>query len=661
MIHPEKNNPELELAWNFVEKTGRHIFLTGKAGTGKTTFLRRVKNESLKRCIVVAPTGVAAINAQGVTIHSFFQLPFGPLIPGETGLHRTGSYKMKFSRKKIDIIRSLDLLIIDEISMVRADLLDGIDRVLRRYKDKNKVFGGVQLLMIGDLQQLAPVVKNNEWDLLKNHYQNPFFFSSQSYRSADVINIELRHIYRQENPEFIKILNEVRQNILSENSIKTLNKRYLPDFTPHPDEGYITLTTHNNKAHAINRQELDKLPGKAFIYDAVVKGKFNEHNYPTHDELTLKVGAQVMFVKNDSSFEKRYYNGKIGRVVHLDEAEVIVSCPGDDTSIVTTPETWENIKYSIHHETKAIEEEKIGSFTQIPLRLAWAITIHKSQGLTFEKAIIDAGASFAHGQTYVALSRCRTLEGMVLKSKITSQRIIKDIRVSDFSRDMTENQPDTETLQNAQKQYQLRLLEELFSFQPFLYPLKRCLDIYYKNRNSIEGNTLEPLLEIKEKGVQELLKIAQNFKVQLQQMSQNTGQPETDENIRQRIQKGIAYFIRHSETYIQKPLEALSFRTENKEVEKNLEKNLQQIDELTTSKLFCFNGLKDVYSGQKYLQLRAKATLQNPVPKAKKNTYEDTTEHPGLFESLRSLRSIISQSEDIPPFQVFTQQSLYEM
>ncbi len=403
------SNKELELAWDFVTNTNRSIFLTGKAGTGKTTFLHRLKKDTLKRLVVVAPTGVAAINAKGITIHSFFQMPFGPILP-DTDLDNTTSFNKKFSKTKINIIKSMDLLVIDEISMVRADLLDGIDKTLRRFRNRNKVFGGVQVLMIGDLQQLSPVIRDNEWDLLKHVYSNGFFFSSQAFQECHAITIELKHIYRQENPKFIEILNEIRNNVLSVAAAEELNKRFIPNFTPEPDAGYISLTTHNNKAEATNKTELDKLTTKEFIYNAKVEGKFPEFSYPNSESLKLKVGAQVMFIKNDTCADKRYFNGKIGKVIHLERDEVVVHCPDDDFNINTTPEVWENINYTLDAKTNAITEDKIGAFTQIPLRLAWSITIHKSQGLTFERAIIDAESAFAHGQTYVALSRCKSLE-----------------------------------------------------------------------------------------------------------------------------------------------------------------------------------------------------------------------------------------------------------
>jgi len=655
-------NPELELAWDFIEKTDRSIFLTGKAGTGKTTFLHSLKSKSFKRLIVVAPTGVAAINAKGVTIHSFFQMPFGPILPDGSSFERKGnSFQRKFSKIKINIIRSLDVLIIDEISMVRADLLDGIDQVLRKYKDRNKVFGGVQVLMIGDLQQLAPVVKDVEWGILGKYYTTPFFFSSKAFLNCDAINIELKHIYRQDNEKFIKILNEIRNDSLSEASAKELNKRYLPNFTPKKEDGYITLTTHNNRANAMNEAELKTLSSKSQLYEAQVIGKFQEKSFPTHENLKLKVGAQVMFVKNDSSIEKRFFNGKIGKVVSLNGKEVRVLCHEDSEEIVVTPETWENVNYAIDSNTKEISENIVGSFSQIPLRLAWAITIHKSQGLTFDKAIIDANAAFAHGQTYVALSRCRTLEGVVLKNKISSQSIINDTRVTSFNENVAENQPDESVLKESQKTFQLNLVTDLLNYYHFLYPVNRLTDIYYKNKNSFEGNIINPLSELKEIGIQPILKVANNFKNQLQALCKEIDSPENDAVSKERIQKAIAYFTAHTLDKIVAPFKTLTFSTEDKALHKDFEKNIDLIEEYIAIKLFCLKGLSGDFSTQKYLKLRAEAVLQNVEKPKKQKEFVAETAHPVLFESLRNLRDIIAQSEDVPHFQIFTQRTLYEL
>jgi hypothetical protein len=653
-------NPELELALNFVEKTDRNIFLTGKAGTGKTTFLHQIKKESLKRLVVVAPTGVAAINAKGVTIHSFFQMPFRPIIPG---VEKKSKYK--FNKTKIDIIRSLDLLIIDEISMVRADLLDGIDQVLRRYKSRNKVFGGVQVLMIGDLQQLSPVVKPYEWELLKPHYNNAFFFSAHAFQKSDAISIELKHIYRQQDEQFIAILNEVRNDTLSPEMAKILNERYQPEFVPPKDAGYITLTTHNNRAHTINELELNKLKNKNYFYKAKIEGKFNEYAYPTHETLALKEGAQVMFIKNDSSLEKRYYNGKIGKVTYLDRDTITIQCPGDDEEIEVTPEVWENISYTIDEKTKEIKDTISGSFSQIPLRLAWAITIHKSQGLTFEKAIIDAEASFAHGQTYVALSRCKSLEGIVLKTQIKDHSIISDTKVDSFTKKIEKHQPDDTILTTSQKKYQLNLIQDLFNYYEFIYPLKRVIDIYYTNKASIEGTIIDVATQIKDEGVMPLLKVSTAFKNQLEELSAKTKELEDDKKITERIHKAIAYFLDFTIEKIKKPFETLNFSTDNKQVKKDLNRQLDQIENLLETKLYCLKGLTEKFSTTNYLGLRAKAVLQKLEKPSrslsKKREAITSTNHPVLFEELRELRHTIAHSENLSHFQIFTQKSLYEM
>ena len=650
-------NPELELALQFIDKTDRNIFVTGKAGTGKTTFLHQIKRESLKRMVIVAPTGVAAINAKGVTIHSFFQMPFGPILPNQ--IANTSNAQRKFNKTKIDIIKSLDLIIIDEISMVRADLLDGIDQVMRRYKNRNKVFGGAQVLMIGDLQQLAPVVRPNEWSLLQQHYNTVYFFSSKAYQEANVVSIELKHIYRQKNEDFITILNEIRNDNLSEKSAKILNSRYAPAFSPTKDDGYITLTTHNNRANLINNSELNKLKTKSSFFDAEVSGKFNENSFPNSEKLELKVGAQVMFIKNDSSPDKRYYNGKIGIVTDISRESVTVQCPDEINEIVTERETWNNINYSINDETKEIKEDITGSFVQIPLRLAWAITIHKSQGLTFEKAIIDAEASFAHGQTYVALSRCTSLEGLVLKTPISSSAIINDKTVSVFNDSVEENHPDEKILNESEKHFQLNLISELFDYQPLLYPISRMIDVFYKNQTSIKGDVIDHLQTIKDDGVVALMKISNGFKNQLVQISEDNVLPENNSSIQERFTKAVDYFVTQTKGNILKPLNAITFSTDNKTVKKDFSKQFDSIQEKLMEKLFALQKMTNRFSVEEYLQVRAKAVLQKTAPTKKKTVA--SKRDPILAIKLRELRDEIRVKENIPAFQIFTQETLYAM
>lgn len=459
-----ERNEELRLAWNLVEHTDKSVFLTGKAGTGKTTFLKEVVRRSDKQVVVVAPTGVAAMNAGGVTMHSFFQLPFTPYVPGSTIRD-----KYKFSSLKRKVINSMDLLVIDEVSMVRADLLDAVSDALQRHRHSPLPFGGVQLLMIGDLQQLTPVVTPSEEDVLKTYYDTPYFFGCRALSKVDYVTIELTHVYRQQDAYFIDILNHIREGILTDADMRTLNSRWIPDFVPPIGEGYIRLTTHNRQADTYNEQELGKLPTKAATFKAEIEGTFPEYMYPTDILLTLKIGAQVMFIKNDPTGERRYYNGRIGRVVDMEAGEELVTVRSGEDTIYVKPVEWENATYKLNEETKEIESTVAGKFRQIPLRLAWAITIHKSQGLTFDKAIIDAWASFAPGQVYVALSRCRSLSGLVLASQLRSSSLIIDPTVTTYiaarqgiARQSVEQLPAFET------QYFRRLLCELFEFKSFV-------------------------------------------------------------------------------------------------------------------------------------------------------------------------------------------------
>lgn len=468
-----EGNNALNTAWEFVEKTGKSVFLTGKAGTGKTTFLRKVVEESRKRVVVVAPTGIAAINAGGVTIHSFFQLPLHPFIPGAKI-----ESKFAFSKEKRSIIKTMDLLIIDEISMVRSDLLEAVDSVLRRFRNRFKPFGGVQLLMIGDLQQLTPVITDEEFQLLAPYYSSPYFFGSRALSQVDYVTIELKEVYRQQDEAFISILNSVRCGRPSPDVIRALNQRYDPNFIPSSDEGYIRLTTHNNIANSYNEQQLDMIDEPIHCFDAVIDGNFPEYSYPTEARLELKVGAQVMFVKNDPSAERRYFNGKIGVVTDFYEEYILVQCPGDDEKIAVEPLEWENCRYVINEQTQEMETEVVGIFKQYPLRLAWAITIHKSQGLTFDKAIIDAASSFASGQVYVALSRCRTLEGMVLATPLRQDAVITDHRVDDYIDGQEEAaQRSVARLESIKEEYYKELLGELFDFKELASLQKRMLGI----------------------------------------------------------------------------------------------------------------------------------------------------------------------------------------
>ena len=444
------------LAERFIRYTRSAIFLTGKAGTGKTTFLQKIKTASGKRTIVAAPTGIAALNAGGVTLHSLFLLPFGGFIPDSGDMVAEGNLKFetrstllrhaRYSGKKLKLLKTAELLIIDEVSMLRADLLDAVDFILRNIRRIPEPFGGIQVLLIGDLMQLPPVVKKQEWNILQNYYPSPFFFSAKVLQQAPPVYVELNTIYRQQDPVFTDILNQVRQNTLNRSHIEYLNKRYVPDFKPGVKDGFIRLCTHNSDAQTINQSELQRLKTTSKFFSADIKGEFPDSMYPCDTEMELKKGAQVMFIKNDPSGSGRFYNGKIGVVKNFSDEGIHVEC--DDELIVTEPFVWENIRYSTDDQTREIIEENIGSFSQYPLRLAWAITIHKSQGLTFDKAIVDIQKAFAAGQAYVALSRLRTIDGLVLASPIDMRGIPYDDAITEFEH-MREVQGNPDELLNA--------------------------------------------------------------------------------------------------------------------------------------------------------------------------------------------------------------------
>lgn len=422
----ESGNFELNVARFIVEKTDVSLFLTGKAGTGKTTFLRDVVRHTKKKCIVLAPTGIAAVNAGAMTIHSFFQFGLGPFVKGV--IEPKSDFRIQ--KSKLELIRNLQLLIIDEVSMVRADLMDHIDVDLRRIRRNSKPFGGVQLLMIGDLQQLPPIAHGGEDELLRQYYKTLYFFSSAALKSMKYSCIELKTVYRQTDGHFINILNHARECTLTNQDISDLNTRYIPDFSPKPEDGYIRLMTHNRQVDYINATEMAKLDSHPFTFEAAVTGTFPEESYPTANSLTLKKGAQVMFIKNDP--ERRFINGTLGEIRSIDKNCIAVRLAESGKTIEVEPMEWQNIRYQFNDETKEISSKQIGRFKQYPLKAAWAITVHKSQGLTFDKAIIDVHAAFSPGQAYVALSRCRTLEGLVLSSPVSASVFMKDNAVDAY-------------------------------------------------------------------------------------------------------------------------------------------------------------------------------------------------------------------------------------
>ncbi len=468
MIESDHTNSFFTLAAEFINNTSRSVFLTGKAGTGKTTFLKYIAENTDKNFAIAAPTGVAAINAGGMTLHSLFQLPFGIYLPGFHGqdsaiqiTSRNTLFKnLHLGKSKRELLQELELLIIDEVSMVRCDMLDAVDAILRGVRRKHLPFGGVQVLFIGDLYQLSPVAKPDEWSIMKDHYEGPFFFHSKVVQESPPLCIQLNKIYRQNEQVFIDLLNNVRNNEVNENDLELLNSRLS---RAQQLDGAVTLTTHNQKADTINIQELSKLSGESFQFQAIIENDFPEKNYPTDEVLTLKKGARVMFIKNDASEDKRYYNGKIATITHVDEDAVEVEFDEGDTFDLNKV-SWLNIKYQYNSSTDDIEEEELGSFTQFPIRLAWAITIHKSQGLTFQKAIIDAGSSFTAGQVYVALSRCTSLNGIALQSPITQRQITTNPQVVEYSRQLRSELNLKGLLITEKAEFEKQKIAQLFDF-----------------------------------------------------------------------------------------------------------------------------------------------------------------------------------------------------
>ncbi len=566
----EQNN-ELRTAWDFVESTGRSIFLTGKAGTGKTTFLKTIMEHSRKRPIVVAPTGVAAINAGGVTIHSFFQLPFSPYVPGAKV-----ESKFDFGKEKRKIIASSDLLIIDEISMVRADLLDAIDAVLRRFREHGQPFGGMQLLMIGDLAQLTPVVTPEDERMLKPYYDTPYFFGSKALQQIDYVTIQLSHVYRQQDESFIALLNEIREGHPSTEALSKLNSRCQPTFIPRPEEPYIRLTTHNNLANFYNESELQKLPGRSYQYHAEVKGTFPEYSYPTAETLVLKEGAQVMFVKNDPSGEHNYYNGRIGRVMEASDNRLTVYCEGDAEAIEVEPLEWENMRYTLNEQTREIESEVQGTFKQLPLRLAWAITIHKSQGLTFDRAIIDANQSFAPGQVYVALSRCRTLEGLVLASPLEPRAVINDERVDSYiSQQEYQAERSIQQLPTLKQEYERYLLMQLFDFRAILSleesMVRIFAEFFYHSHASLKQLHDQTLFDLR----QRVLEVAVKWQQKIQIMPIASLR---DTDFLDRVKRSAEYFADQLRDILTKPIElSAKVETNNKQASRRLNNALPDL------------------------------------------------------------------------------------
>lgn len=655
-----QTNPQLELARRIIGETGSNLFLTGKAGTGKTTFLKNLRMHSPKRMIVVAPTGVAAINAGGVTLHSFFQIPFGPYLPGRKDLAKEVS---RMRREKIKIIRTLDLLVIDEISMVRADLLDCIDDVLRRVRRSSLPFGGVQLLMIGDTQQLTPVVKDDEWQMLQEVYDTPYFFSSKALLKTRFSCVELKHIFRQDDEAFIELLNKIRDNRVDASTLMDLNRRCMPHFNPSDSEGYIRLTTHNSVAQNMNEAKLSALKSKSYAFDAKIEGVFPEYAYPTDAHLVLKKDAQVMFIKNDSSPEKRYFNGKIGVVKEIDEKGIVVEDRKTGDCITVDREIWENMRYELNKETKEIEEVVDGVFEQYPLKTAWAITIHKSQGLTFERAIIDAGSSFSHGQVYVALSRCKRLDGLVLSSPITLASIRHDSRVDLFNREAAAREPDEEGLKQLHREYYVQLAGEQFSFSSLLQPLFSMQRLLVESFAKLYPTTLalvdQALPQLKEA----VESVAIRFVQQVRQLAFESENVDDDEKLVERTQKAARYFFEKCESIVPSLLEALvPIQTDNKDLAKHFNDLLNAIQSAYDEKMMTLRVCSTGFDPNRFLHVRNDSIISaKEVTKPKKSDLESVSKdiaYPELYEQLRLWRKEEAADKKVPNYVILSQMAL---
>lgn len=661
-------NEQLELAWQFVERTGVNVFLTGKAGTGKTTFLRRLKERSPKRMIVVAPTGVAAINAGGVTIHSFFQFPLAPYVPGSS--FNTKDERFRFSKEKKRIIRTLDLLVIDEISMVRADLLDQIDSVLRLHKDRNRPFGGVQLLMIGDLSQLAPVARESDWTLLREYYTTPYFFGSKALQQTRHVTIELQHVYRQTDTTFVDILNEVRENRLTANGLAMLNSRYCKEEKVLNSEGVIRLTTHNLTANNYNEQRMDSLKGKRYTYEAEITGTFPESSYPAEKTLELKKGCQVMFLKNDTQ-GARYYNGKLGIITSLDDDHIKVRGLDDDTEVEVTPDIWTNARYVIDKETKEIREEIDGEFRQYPLRLAWAITVHKSQGLTFDRAVIDVNAAFAAGQVYVALSRLRSLEGLLLTAPLSPAAVKTDVAVTQYmNTELAQAQHTATHLNDFERSYYLEMLSELFSFKSLGADMQRILRLLTEHFYKIYPTLLDNYKEKDNQFAREIGGVAATFNTQYTQLVNQSGDYAKDKLLAERISKGATYFANKLDEIVKPLIESTQIDSDNKDTKEKTDEAVYNLQQSFALKRYLLGRIIEKgFNVSAYLKDKAIGVLQ-AEQKEKREGRKTKAEgkidvdrnadikNPILFNQLRRWRAKRAEELERPVYGIITQRSL---
>ena len=640
---------------HYINNTNRSIFLTGKAGTGKTTLLQKIQQTSTKQIIVAAPTGVAAINAGGTTLHSLFQLPFTPFLPTEEMRKQLiSSIQMRKQRRRV--IHEMDLLIIDEVSMVRADLLDAIDTLLRHLRyQPNTPFGGVQLLLIGDLFQLAPVVKEAEWNLLKPHYKGIYFFHSKAFQQLNTLHFELDKIFRQQDKTFIHILNQVRKNQITTHELQTLNQRYQPNFKNKEKNYHIILTTHNARAEEINNQHMDELWTRQYTYQAQIQGEFPETNYPTEAKLILKKGARVMFVKNDNQQPRQFYNGQIGKITAITQHTITVE--SENEKIEVKPMEWENIQYETEETTRTIKETIIGTFKQYPLRPAWAITIHKSQGLTFDKVLIDAEAAFAYGQVYVALSRCRSLEGIILMSPINTHSLQNDKQILAFEQTKTPTENIQQKLKKEENNYLLQLTYNIFDFDIPLKQLQRIKDFTQTQQTHLIQINNQYLMKMQQQLTQ-CNNISKEFKKQIAHIHTQT------DYLQQRLQAAHTYYQQQLEKnllQLQPP-----FYTDNNNIAKEADELLENLYNTIQRKIALMQAIAQEWSSENYFKNK-----NQQLPSWNKTTLatiqqETTTEnnnikHPQLFKKLQTYRIEKAKKQQIPPYMVLSTKALIEI
>jgi len=657
-INSIERNEIFDLAFRFVTETSENIFLTGKAGTGKTTFLKYLKENCSKNIVVAAPTGVAAINAGGVTLHSLFQLPFHPFLPTRNNKEEFLS-KLKFNKQRQQLLRKMELLVIDEISMVRCDIMDAIDTILKSVRRKHNIpFGGVQLLCIGDLYQLPPVAQRHEWNILQEFYPSPFFFDSNIIKEQMPLLIELNKIYRQKEDSFVALLNKVRNNNMNPGDFEDLHFRYNPSFRPSSEEKYISLTSHNNQADQINSRELQKLVTPSHIYEAIIEDDFPENNYPAEGSLVLKTGAQVMFLKNDVM--KRYFNGKIGVVKSLDDEEIIVECDGINISV--SPETWENSRYIVNGKDGKLEQETLGTFTQFPLRLAWAITIHKSQGLTFEKVMIDAGAAFSSGQVYVALSRCTSLSGIVLLSKIPSAAIYCNDNIIKGQQALTHKGSLAERFAGARQIFTRQLIEEIFSFNEVATIIDAVHFQITENRNKLNKEAVEWIENLKNNFLADKT-VGLKFVSRTGELMKDEPVIEKNEVLQKRINDAAAHFEPKFSAY-QHAIQNHPLITEHREVANVINEYLTQLVLTLYTTNYFLKYCKQPFSVTSFLQHKLKFAQPRfnitCYASAKKQSFADVP-NPELYDALKRWRDMVCEETGMPIYMVANQVTLKEI